>query len=100
MNLLPKDTFLYDEIDVQELERTFDLISFYNEVDVGLTLERFNAMKRLRPFVPVATFDSSEADSTNEEFVSMVEGTYMPFFGVASRIDKIQFGFHAHPDSQ
>jgi hypothetical protein len=23
----------------------------------------------------------------------------MPFFGVASRLDKIQFGFHAHPNS-
>jgi len=23
----------------------------------------------------------------------------MPFFGVASRLDKVQFGFHAHPQS-
>ena len=81
------------------MERTFDLVTFYNEVDVGLTLERFNQLKRLKPFVPVATFDSDLADSTKEEFVSMVEGTYMPFFGVQSRIDKIQFGFHAHPNS-
>jgi len=29
----------------------------------------------------------------------MVEGTYMPFFGFASRIDKVQFGFHAAVDS-
>lgn len=24
----------------------------------------------------------------------------MPFFGVASRLDKVQFGFHAHPNSK
>lgn len=30
----------------------------------------------------------------------MLEGTFMPFFGFASRIDKIQFGFHAHPDTR
>ena len=26
LNLLPKDTFIYDEIDVQDLEKQFDLI--------------------------------------------------------------------------
>lgn len=25
----------------------------------------------------------------------MAEGTYMPFFGFAHRLDKVQFGFHA-----
>ena len=55
---------MYDEIDVQELERTFDRVNFYNEIDVGLTLERFTLLKRLKPFVPVATFNSeSAADS-------------------------------------
>lgn len=29
----------------------------------------------------------------------MVEGTYMPFFGFAHRLDKVQFGFHAMADS-
>lgn len=29
----------------------------------------------------------------------MLEGTYMPFFGFASRLDKVQFGFHAAVDS-
>jgi hypothetical protein len=29
----------------------------------------------------------------------MIEGTYMPFFGFASRLDKVQFGFHAAPNS-
>ena len=47
------------------MERTFDKITFYNEVDVGLTLERFNYLKRLKPFVPVATFESDKVESTD-----------------------------------
>ena len=95
MNLLPKETFIYDEIPAEELERTFDLVTFYNEVDVGLTLAHFNSIKVLRAFVPVATYHSEESDSTQTEFVSMVEGTYMPFFGFAYNLNKIQNGFHA-----
>lgn len=98
--MLPKDTFIYDELPPLELERTFDLVSFYNELDVGIRLKDFNLYKRLRPFVPVATFDSDRATETQDEYVSVIEGTYMPFFGVASRLDKVQFGFHAHPNSK
>ena len=100
LNLLPKETFVYDEIPAVELERTFDLVSFYNDLDVGLNLERFNSIKTLKPFVPVATYYSEASQGTNQEFVSMVEGTYMPFFGFASRLDKVQFGFHAQVESQ
>lgn len=64
-------------------------MSFYNELDVGLTLERFTFLKRLKPFVPVATYDLQGTDSRQVEYVSMVEGTYMPFFGFASRLDKV-----------
>ena len=85
---------------MQELESTFDIVKFYNEVDVGLTVEQFNSNKKLKPFVPVATYDFSDAQSRHQEFVSVLEGTYMPFFGIASRIDKIQFGFHAHPGTR
>ena len=42
---------------MQELERTLDAMRFYKEVEVGLTLGEFNLQKRLKPFVPVATFD-------------------------------------------
>jgi hypothetical protein len=63
LNLLPKETFIYDEIPALELERTFDLVSFYNDLDVGLSLERFNSIKRLKPFVPIATYQSSSAES-------------------------------------
>ena len=58
-------------------------------MDIGLTLEDFNLQKRLKPFVPVATFESESAVDRQQEFVSVIEGTYMPFFGVASRLDKI-----------
>lgn len=80
---------MYDEIPADELERTFDLVSFYNDLDIGLNLERFNSIKTLKPFVPVATYHSAASQGTNQEFVSMVEGTYMPFFGFASRLDKV-----------
>lgn len=100
LNLLPKETFVYDEIPAQELERTFDLVSFYNDLDVGITLERFNSLKRLKPFVPVATYESAAAAERSQEFVSMIEGTYMPFFAFAHRLDKVQFGFHAAAGSE
>ena len=87
--MLPKETFIYDEIPAVELEKTFDLVTFYNDLDVGLNLERFNSIKTLKPFVPVATYHSETSTGTNQEIVSMVEGTYMPFFGFASRLDKV-----------
>lgn len=89
MNLLPKDTFIYDEIPVEELEKQYDFINFFNDVDVGLTVADFNLNKKLKPFVPVATFESTETTARSDEFVAVVEGNYMPFFGVASRLDKI-----------
>jgi hypothetical protein len=55
--------------------------------------------KRLKPFIPVATYDQSEHNDRSSEYVSLVEGTYMPFFGFAHRIDKVQFGFHATRNS-
>lgn len=48
---------MYDEIPVSELEKTFDLVKFYNELDVGVSLEHFILNKKLKPFVPVATYD-------------------------------------------
>lgn len=46
--------------------------------------------------MPVASYDQgSKFDSRKEEIVSMVEGTFYPFFGFAYRIDKKQYGFHA-----
>ena len=41
LNLVPSDTFTYDEIKGSQLERLFDNITFYNEVDLGITLDAF-----------------------------------------------------------
>lgn len=80
---------MYDEIPIDELEKTFDRVKFYNELQVGITLQDFIAEKRLKPFVAVATYDSNISKDRNNEFVSLVEGTYMPFFGFAHRIDQV-----------
>ena len=89
MNQVPTDTFTYDEVLGQHLERLFDKITFYNEVDIGITLDAFTTTQQLRQLVPVATYDmGSKHDSRMDEIVSMVEGTYFPFFGFSYRIDK------------
>lgn len=90
---MPYETFLYDEIDNVELDSLFDKVTFYNELEWGLTLERFIDLKGLKTFVPASTFDFNDATPMNEEFVSMFEGTLYPFFGFAYRVDKVQFGF-------
>lgn len=95
LRLLPKETFVYDEILGEEVERIFDVVDFYNELDVGFTLDTFIYSKELKPFVPVATYEEGESVSRNDEIVSMIEGTTMPYFGFAYRLDKAQFGFHA-----
>ena len=41
LHLLPKETFLYDEIIGFEFEQTLDEISFYHEMDEGITLDDF-----------------------------------------------------------
>jgi hypothetical protein len=89
MNLEAKETFVYDEVDGFELESILDVVKFYNEVDVGFRLENFNFLKELKVFVPVATYHEESQDDRKKEFVSMVEGTYMPFFGFAHRLDKV-----------
>lgn len=38
LNFIPEETFVYDEIPIEELERTFDRVTFYNELEVGITL--------------------------------------------------------------
>jgi len=96
LNQHPDDTFTYDDVMGGHLERLLDNATFFNEVDTGITLGKFVTCQQLRHLVPVATFDQgSKFDSRSDEVVSMVEGTYYPFFGFSYRIDKKQFGFHA-----
>jgi hypothetical protein len=54
LNLLPKETFTYDEM--PSIESTLDLVKFYNDLEVGIQLDRFNNEKRFKPFVAVATY--------------------------------------------
>jgi len=43
-----------------DLEDLLDKIDFYNELDVGISLADFKLNKGMRPFVPVATWDSDD----------------------------------------
>lgn len=40
LNLLPKQTFTYDE--VPDIESLLDQVTFYNDIDVGIQLDQFN----------------------------------------------------------
>ena len=95
LNLTPFETFTYDEMTPMGLENLLDKIDFYNELDVGLALRDFNVNRGMRAFVPVATWDSDTTSTSRfDEYVSMIEGHYHPFFGFGYRLDKVQFGFH------
>lgn len=41
LHLLPKETFIYDELLGWDLEKTFDEITFYHEMDQGIYLKDF-----------------------------------------------------------
>lgn len=86
---------MYDEIKGMELETWFDNVRFYNELDVGIPLEKFTQLKSLRTLVPVSSYDAGNGIHRLDEMVSMFEGVVQPFFGFAFRLDKVQFGFHA-----
>ena len=40
LNLLPKETFTYDEM--PQIEQLLDLVTFYKDIDVSIQLEQFN----------------------------------------------------------
>lgn len=60
LNLMPKETFVYDEIPATELEKLLDKIDFYNELDVGISLDHFTRTQALKTFVPVATYHDED----------------------------------------
>jgi len=86
---MPDQTFMYDEVEAKDLEKTLDKIKFFNEMELGVPLENFINGKGLKPFVPVATFHRSTEVHRLDETVSMVEGTVLPFWGFAYRVDKV-----------
>jgi hypothetical protein len=89
---MPSETYTYDEVEVRELEKVLDKVKFHNDLDVGVPLERFIESKGLRTFVPVATYNRSTEQHRLDEMVSTIEGTVLPIFGFAHRLDKVQFG--------
>ncbi len=88
MNRLPKETFVFDELKHEVLEQTLDRIELYNDLEIGIQKDVFVYSQELKPFVPVATYDFGDDFDNNDEYVSMIEGTVMPFFGFAYRLDK------------
>jgi hypothetical protein len=42
-------------------------------------------------FIPIATFHDDDMQSTNTEYVAAIEGIVYPWFGFATRMDKIQY---------
>lgn len=93
LNLIPTDTYVYDEVEIKELESVLDKVSFFNEMDVGISYDRFHKSKGLKVFVPVATYDRFKDLNRMYETISTVEGTVLPFFGFSYRLDKIQFSY-------
>ena len=62
---MPVETFLYDEIDGIQLDKLFDKVTFYNELELGITLENFINLKGLKSFVPASTFDLNDSIPMN-----------------------------------
>jgi hypothetical protein len=86
---MPEESFIFDEVDVNQLETALDKSLYFNDMSHGVTYERFMQSKALKIFVPVATYDKKGAMNRLTEAVSVVEGTVLPFFGFAYRLDKV-----------
>jgi hypothetical protein len=84
---------MFDEYSKEQLEDTLDKIKFFNDVELGITLNDFileeKSMSKI--FLPIASFHDKNADSSNDEIVAAIEGVVYPWFGLSYRIDRIQF---------
>jgi|OM-RGC.v1.017189830 hypothetical protein len=91
----PEHTYIFDEYSQEKLDDILDKITFYSDLTMGMTMNDFVLREKTlsQIFIPVASFDDEDIQSANEEFVAVVEGVVYPWFGVAYRIDKIQFAF-------
>jgi hypothetical protein len=54
---MPEESFIFDEVDVNQLETALDKSLYYNDLTHGVTYARFMESKALKVFVPVATYD-------------------------------------------
>ena len=91
----PEHTYIFDEYSQEKLDHILDKITVYCDMTLGMTLNDFVLREKTlsQLFIPVASFDDPSLPSANDEVVAVVEGLVYPWFGVAYRIDKIQFAF-------
>lgn len=89
----PKNTFIFDSYEKDQLEEVLDKIKFFADIEQGITNHDFILKEDHLStiFVPVGTFDDSNKKSANDEMVAAIEGTIYPWFGFAYRIDRIQY---------
>lgn len=87
----PVHTYLFDQYSLDELETVLDKIKLFNNVELGISMNDFilEEIQMSKIFLPIASFDDSEAGSQNEEIVAAVEGVVYPWFGMSYRIDRI-----------
>jgi hypothetical protein len=89
----PKNTYIYDEFNKEELENVFDKVKFFSDLEVGLSMnDMILEHKTLSNiFMPVCTYDDSNKKNQNFETVASFEGVVYPWFGLTYRIDRIQY---------
>jgi hypothetical protein len=89
----PKHTYIFDEYNKNELETMLDKIKFFSDLELGVTMSDFVLQEHhvSQLFVPVGTFHDENEVSSNDEFVAAIEGVVYPWFGIAYRIDRIQY---------
>jgi hypothetical protein len=87
----PKHTYLFDEYTKENLDKMLDQVSFFPQIELGITVNDFVIEERgvSQLFVPVASFDDDRKKNRNEEIVAMIEGIIYPWFGIGYRIDQI-----------
>lgn len=89
----PKHTYIFDEYSKSELETMLDKIKFFSDLELGITMTDFVLQEHhlSQLFIPVGSFHDSNATSSNDEFVAVIEGVVYPWFGIGYRIDRIQY---------
>jgi hypothetical protein len=86
--LKPDSTYLFDGLNLPEVESLLNNVTFYNELHYNIPLEKFLSEGMLsQVFVPVATYHL-ERKNQEEEFVALVEGSHFPFFGCSFSVHR------------
>ncbi len=92
----PKDSFIFDKYDKDDLDFLLDKCEFYTRIEKGLKLKNFESTPELvRTFVPVAVFktDNNDEENNRHDLLAVVEGKKLPLFGFAYSPEVSQFAF-------